>query len=55
MRVIEINPSQFPKKDKLYIYADFMGLEFNKDSENAIFNSSFFVLRLVLCLQSQHP
>ena len=50
MRVIEINPAQSPKKDKLYTYADFMSSEFNKDSENAVFNSSFFVLRLVFCL-----
>ena len=51
MRVIEINPSQSPKKDKLYTYADFKGSEFNKDSENTIFNSSFFVLRLVFAFK----
>ena len=55
MRVIEINRSKSPKKDKLYTYADFMSSEFNKDSENVVLNSSFFVLRLVFCLQSQHP
>ena len=41
MSIIEINPSQSPKKDKLYTYADFMSSEFNKDSENVVFNSAF--------------